>query len=53
MLHMPSLLTSIVSLFSINYQNNDDARLMKIWSHNTNLEGGEWRLNEEQFCYGE
>ena len=46
-LHMPSLLTSIIFLFSIDYHNDDDARLIKIWSHDTNLEGGgveiEWR----------
>ena len=39
-LHMPSLFTSIIFLFSINYYNDDDTRLMKIWSHNTNSEGG-------------
>ena len=48
-LHMPSLLTSIVFLFSINYHNDDDTRLMKIWSHDTNSEGRgveiEWRVN--------
>ena len=39
-LHMPSLLTSIIFLFSINYHNDDDdARLMKIQSHDTNSEG--------------
>ena len=46
-LHMPSLLTSIIFLFSINYHNDDDTRLMKIQSHDTNLEDGgvdiEWR----------
>ena len=46
-LHMLSLLTSIIFLFSIYYHNDDDARLMKIQSHNTNSEGGgveiEWR----------
>ena len=39
-LHMLSLLTSIIFLLSIDYHNNDDTRLMKIWSHDTNLEGG-------------
>ena len=48
-LHMPSLLTSIIFLSSIDYHNNDDARLMKIWSHDPNSEGVEWRLNGEQF----
>ena len=46
-LHMPLLLTSIILLFSIDYNNDNDTRLMKIWSHNTNSEGGgveiEWR----------
>ena len=46
-LHMPSLLTSTIFLFSINYHNDDDTRLMKIQSHDTNLEDGgadiEWR----------
>ena len=40
-LHMPSLLTSIIFLSSIDYHNNDDARIMKIWSHDPNSEGGE------------
>ena len=47
-LHMLSLLTSIITLFSINYHNDDDTRLMKIQSHDTNLEGGgveiKWRV---------
>ena len=47
-LHMPSLLTSIIFLSSIDYHNDDDERLMKIWSYNTNSEGGgveiEWRV---------
>ena len=47
-LHMPSLLTSIISNFPINYRYDEDARLMKIWSHDTNSEGGgveiEWRV---------
>ena len=47
-LHMPSLLTRIIFLFSIDYHNDDDARLMQIHSHNTNSEGGrvemEWRV---------
>ena len=46
-LHMPSSLTSIIFLFSISYHNDDDTRLMKIWSHDTHSEGGgvgfEWR----------
>ena len=46
-LHMLLMLTSIIFLFSIDDHNNDDARLMKIWSHDTNSEGGgveiEWR----------
>ena len=47
-LHMPSLLTSIIFLFSIDYHNDDDTRLMKIQSRDTNLEVGgveiEWRV---------
>ena len=47
-LHMPSLPTSIISNFSINYHYDEDARLMKIWSHDTNSDGGgveiEWRV---------
>ena len=39
-LHMPSFLTSKIFLFSIDYHNDDDARIMKIQSHNTNSEGG-------------
>ena len=46
-LHTVCCHTSIIFLFSINYHNDDDARLMKIWSHNSNSEGGgveiEWR----------
>ena len=44
---MLSLLTSNIFLFSIDYHNDDDARLMKIQSYDTNSEGGgveiEWR----------
>ena len=45
---MLSLLTSIIFLLSIDYHNDDDTRLMKIQSHDTNLESGgveiEWRV---------
>ena len=44
-LHMPSLLTSIIFLSSIDYHNDDDTRLMKIQSHGTN---SEWRWNGER-----
>ena len=39
-LHMLLLLSSIIFPFSIKYHNDDDARLMKIWNHDTNSEGG-------------